>query len=215
VSEARLEAHGVGFDAAAGPLFDGVDLAAFAGQLLVVTGAAGSGKSVFAAILAGALAPARGSVSYLGRPMPPVGHRGDRPSFAPQDGALVAELTATESIGLPMQARRVDRDEIRARTEQWLRALGLTTCADRPVSELSGGQRQRVSIARALASSLPAVVLDEPTAELDAANRAIVRALILAERDRGAAMVVISHDPDVEEVADRSYQLTSNLVEIA
>jgi putative ABC transport system ATP-binding protein len=207
VSEAVVEANGVGFDGDRGPLFDGVNLSAVSGELLVISGAAGSGKSVLAAILAGVIAPARGTVRFEGKPMPEVGERGERPSFAPQDGALVPELTAVESVSLPLQLRGIAASEIDRRVDYWLGALGLAACADRPVSDLSGGQRQRVSIARTLASQSSALIFDEPTAEIDAANRALVLSLMLVARDDGAAVLAVSHDADVAAAANRHFEL--------
>lgn len=139
--------------------------------------------------------------------MPEVGERGERPSFAPQDGALVPELTAAESVSLPLQLRGVTVSEIDRRVELWLGALGLAACADRPVADLSGGQRQRVSIARTFASHSSALIFDEPTAEIDAANRALVLSLMLNARDEGAAVIAVSHDADVAAAADRLFEL--------
>jgi putative ABC transport system ATP-binding protein len=207
VSRAVVEAIGVGFDGDRGPLFDGVSLSADAGELLVISGAAGSGKSVLAAILAGVMSPARGTVLYRNMPMPAVGERGLRPSFAPQDGALVPELTAAESVSLPLQLRGVAPSEIDRRADYWLDALGLAACSDRSVSDLSGGQRQRVSIARTFASQTDALIFDEPTAEIDAANRELVLSLMLSARDEGAAVIAISHDVDVAAVANRLFEL--------
>ncbi|MGB9112425.1 MAG: ATP-binding cassette domain-containing protein [Acidimicrobiales bacterium] len=207
MSEAVVAAFGVGFAGDGGPLFDDVSLSAFKRELIVISGAAGSGKSVLAAILAGVMAPDRGTVQFEGKPMPEVGERGERPSFAPQDGALVPELTAAESVSLPLQLRGVAVSEIDRRVELWLEALGLAACADRPVADLSGGQRQRVSIARTFASHSIALIFDEPTAEIDAANRALVLSLMLNARDGGAAVIAVSHDADVAAAADRLFEL--------
>lgn len=207
MTEAVIEAMGIGFDGDRGPLFDGVSLSASAGELLVISGAAGSGKSVLAAVLAGVMAPDRGVVQFAGRRMPEVGERGERPSFAPQDGALVPELTAAESVSLPLQLRGVAPSEINRRVDHWLGALGLAACTDRPVADLSGGQRQRVSIARTFASQSCALIFDEPTAEIDAANRELVLSLMLGARDEGAAVIAVSHDADVATAANRRFEL--------
>jgi ABC-type lipoprotein export system ATPase subunit len=214
VSAPVLEAVGVGFDGDHGPLFDGVSLSVAQRELLVITGTAGSGKSVLAAILAGVMSPARGVVSFEGEPMAPVGQRGERPAYAPQDGALVPELTAAESVALPLQLRAFAPSEIDRRVEHWLGVLGLAACTDRAVADLSGGQRQRVSIARTFASQSSALIFDEPTAEIDAANRALVLSLMLDARDHGAAVIAISHDSDVEESANRRFELRA-AVELA
>jgi ABC-type lipoprotein export system ATPase subunit len=207
VTEAVIEAIAVGFDSDRGPLFDDVSLSAGAGELLAISGAAGSGKSVLAAILAGVMAPDRGAVNFDGARMPEVGQRGERPSFAPQDGALVPELTAAESVGLPLQLQGLVPVEIERRVEYWLGALGLAACTDRPVADLSGGQRQRVSIARTLASQSNALIFDEPTAEIDAKNRELVLSLMLNARDEGAAVIAVSHDADVTMAANHLFEL--------
>ncbi|MGA8296223.1 MAG: ATP-binding cassette domain-containing protein [Acidimicrobiales bacterium] len=208
MTEAVVEAFGLGFDGDHGPLFDGVNLSVQERELLVVTGAAGTGKSVLAGILAGVIAPHRGRVNFEGAPMPEVGQRGDRPAFAPQDGALVPELTAAESVGLPLQLRGIAAEEIDRRVDYWLGVLGLAACTDRAVADLSGGQRQRVSIARTFATQSDALIFDEPTAEIDAANRALVLSLMLDARDHGSAVIAISHDEDVATGANRLFDLT-------
>jgi ABC-type lipoprotein export system ATPase subunit len=85
--------------------------------------------------------------------------------------------------------------------------VGLDSCASRTVAELSGGQRQRVAIARVLAMNADVIVMDEPTAELDPANRALVMSLLTAELARGASLVVVSHEADVIGRADVVYEL--------
>jgi putative ABC transport system ATP-binding protein len=125
-----------------------------------------------------------------------------RPGLVPQDYGLLATLTAAETVALPLQARALEKGEIRERTSRRLRAAGLEACARRPVSRLSGGQRQRVAIARALALDAPVLILDEPTSELDSANRDLILALLADEARRGCILVVVSHDPDVLERSD-------------
>jgi len=214
VTEGSLEAINVGIDRDEGVLFEGVNLAARSREVLVITGESGSGKSVLAAVLAGVIAADHGEVRFDGTPLPPPGADAPRPAYAPEDGAHVSTLTAAETVGLPLQASRVPRDEVHERVGRWLGAVGLANCADRLVSDLSGGQRQRVSIARALALSAPAIVLDEPTSELDADNRAIVIALLKQERDRGGAIVVVSNDPVLVEAADATFALGAPVIEV-
>jgi putative ABC transport system ATP-binding protein len=179
-----------------GTLLDDVNLTAPTGRLLAITGPSGSGKTTLAHVLAGALRPDRGEVLLGGTPLEQLGP-GARPSFVPQDYGLVATLTAAETVALPLQARGLAKAEIRERASGWIEATGLESCATRPVSDLSGGQRQRVAIARALAMDAPALVMDEPTSELDADNRDLVLSLLGREAENGRILVVVSHDPDV------------------
>jgi len=187
-------------------LFDGLSLNAKAGRILAITGPSGSGKTTLAHVLAGLLPPDRGEVLLDGAPL----SRAAiwlQPSLVPQDYGLVATLTAAETVALPLQARAQPRSEIRGHAARWLEAIGLEACAARPVRELSGGQRQRVAIARALALQAPVLVMDEPTSELDAANRDTVLSLLAREAERGRVLIVVSHDPDLVEQSDDVVEL--------
>jgi ABC-type lipoprotein export system ATPase subunit len=211
VTAVELRATSVGVDVEGRTLLNDVNLVVSSGQMVVVTGHSGSGKSILAHTLAGIIEPDRGEVTHDGTPM-----HGDSPFFArpalvPQDFGLVSVLTCSETVALPLQVRSLAKAEIRERVALWLGALGLESCAKRTVAELSGGQRQRVAIARALAIGTDAIVLDEPTAELDPANRALVLSLLVAELARGAALVVVSHEADVIAQADLVYELPTLL----
>jgi ABC-type lipoprotein export system ATPase subunit len=156
--------------------------------------------------LAGIIEPDRGEVTFSGtslRQRTTLAH----PALVPQDFGLVSALTAAETVSLPLQVRSLAKEEIRDRAATWLGALGLEMCADRTVAELSGGQRQRVAIARALVIGADVLVMDEPTAELDPDNRALVLSLIEHELVRGAVVIVVSHEVDVIERADLVFEL--------
>lgn len=187
-------------------LVEDLSFAAEAGRMIAITGPSGSGKSTLAQVLAGLRPPDRGEVLFDGTPLAQVAPE-SRPALVPQDYGLLAALTATETVALPLQARALAKTEIRARTARWIGATGLEGCAARPVSNLSGGQRQRVAIARALALDAPVLVLDEPTSELDAATRDLVLTLLAAEAKRGCILLVVSHDPDVLERSDEIVEL--------
>lgn len=188
-----LSAVGVDVGAPAGP----VDLSAASGQWVGVTGPSGSGKTVLLEAIAGVRRPRRGQVLLDGAPV--VGPEDF--GVVLQSVGLVPSLTVAETVALPLQVARLPRAEIRRRTGERLADLGLTTAAERLVSQLSGGQRQRVAVAAALAPRPVALLLDEPTAELDAANRARILDLLDAERLGGAIVVVAAGD---EETLARS-----------
>jgi ABC-type lipoprotein export system ATPase subunit len=207
VSPNELRANSLGVDVEGQTLLDDVNLAVSSGEMLVVTGPSGSGKTTLALALAGIIEPDRGEVTLAGRALSRLKDYADRPALVTQDFGLVPVLTAFETIGLPLQARSLERDEIRTRTTRWLDALGLEACASRPVAELSGGQRQRVAIARALAKNSDVLVMDEPTAELDPTNRALLLSLLEAELARGVVMVIVSHEADVIDRADKIFSV--------
>ena len=207
----ELRATSVGVDVAGRALLNDVNLLVSSGQMVVVTGHSGSGKSILAHTLAGIIEPDRGEVTVNGTPMKANSSFSARPALVPQDFGLVSVLTCSETVALPLQVRSLAKEEIRERVALWVGALGLEACAKRTVAELSGGQRQRVAIARALAIGADAIVLDEPTAELDPANRALVLSLLVAELARGTALVVVSHEADVIARADLVYELPTLL----
>jgi putative ABC transport system ATP-binding protein len=202
VSSPELRATSLGVDVEGQILLNDVNLVVASGEMLVITGPSGSGKTTLALVLAGIIEPDRGEVTLAGVPLSMMKDYGDRPALVTQDFGLVPVLTAAETVGLPLQARAIERDVIRERTTRWLSALGLSACAERPVIELSGGQRQRVAIARALAKGAGVLVMDEPTAELDPINRALLLSLLDDELARGVAVVVVSHEADVIDRAD-------------
>jgi putative ABC transport system ATP-binding protein len=94
----------------------------------------------------------------------------------------------------------------------WLEELGLAGRAEHRAEELSGGEQQRVALARALAGGAGLLLVDEPTAELDEANRDRALALLRAAADRGTAVVVATHDPAVVACCDRMLRLTDGRV---
>jgi putative ABC transport system ATP-binding protein len=207
VTGSELRAAAVGMDVDGRVLFDDVSFLVAPGQMLVLTGASGSGKTTLAHTLAGVIEPDRGEVTVAGTPLSMLKGLTDRPALVTQDFGLLSVLTAAESVSLPLQVRSLAKTEIRERVSLWLSALGLQSCANRTVAELSGGQRQRVAIARALVKEADVIVMDEPTAELDAANRALVMSLLAIELTRGAVIVVASHESEIIASADFIYDL--------
>ena len=190
-------------------ILDGIDVRAAPGERLAITGPSGAGKSTLLAILAGLEAPDRGVVR--------LGEEVVRPGAGPvlrrrfgivfQGYGLLSLLTAAENVELVLAARRMRPRDTRARAAGMLAAVGLGARADHLVEELSGGEQQRVAVARALAADPEIVIADEPTAELDAENRERVLALLLGAADRGATVLVATHDPDVWDRCDRRLHL--------
>ena len=178
-------------------VLQGVDLRVAPGQMIAVTGPSGAGKTTLLWVLAALVSPERGEVTIGGDT-----HRDRDETSAvgvvliPQDNALAAVLTAAENVLVPLLAAKVQSEDARELTAWALEIVGLGEAGDQLVEELSGGQQQRVAVARGLAQQGTVVLADEPTSELDAVNRGRIVALLRAEAERGAAVVLATHDPD-------------------
>ena len=163
-----------------------------AGEVLALVGPNGAGKSTLLSLLAGALPPSGGHVAPA-RP-------GVRVGWAPQRPAQYSRLSARENLALFARLERVaDPDEAVGR----LLALVDPGATDRPSGELSAGNQQRLNLAIAFLSDPDVLLLDEPTASLDATQRGRVWELALAVRDRGGGVVFATQALDeVARLAD-------------
>ena len=201
---AAIEGRRVRFGYGAVPVLDGLDVQVDPGQLVVLTGPNGSGKSTLIKLVVGLLSPDAGEVLVLGRPASdPQARRAI--GYAPQGspGRMVLPVSVTEVVasGLVTGWGGGRRDgEVTAALE----AVGMTELGAECVFELSGGQQQRAVIARALVGNRPVLILDEPTTGIDRAFRPQLVEELRRRADAGAAVVVVSHDPDdFHEVCDR------------
>jgi len=180
-----------------------VSLVAPAGRLLVLTGPSGSGKSTLLAVLAGLETPTTGTVHW-GQDL--VGPRQRdlrrRCGLVLQGYGLVSLLSAAENVELVLQARGLAAEQVAERATQALASVGLTEAADHLVEQLSGGQQQRVAVARAVVAEPMLVLADEPTAELDSRTRDRILGVLVAQADRGAVVVLATHDRAVADAAD-------------
>jgi putative ABC transport system ATP-binding protein len=185
-----------------------VTIRAQPGQLIAITGPSGAGKSSLLLSLAGVVVPNQGDVSFDGSAV-----RGRQDAIArgivliPQGNALAAVLTALENVAVPLLARS---ELVRGAHESamaMLAAVGLDEAADQLVDELSGGQQQRLAVARGLAQRGAVVLADEPTSELDSGNRGKVMQLLRAEAERGAIVLMATHDPETAELCDAELRL--------
>ncbi len=191
-----------------GPVLRDVSVTVRPGELLAVTGPSGAGKTTLLAAMAGLLAPVAGQVLVDDDPL-----RGRDDAVArgvvliPQDNGLAAILTAAENVTVAVIATGGSPAEARRGTAEALDLVGLTGHGDQLIEELSGGQQQRTAIARGLALRGDVLLADEVTSELDAANRQRVIDLLRAEADRGAAVVLATHDPEAAAACDRELHL--------
>ena len=187
-----------------------VDFVAYHGQMTMIMGPSGSGKSTLLATLSGLLRPDEGEVHALGENLwSQKPHKVDRfrlkhCGFIFQGFNLFPALDATEQVVQVLKYCGVGKREAFTRATAALEAVGLGQRLRQLPAELSGGEKQRVAIARALAKSPALIFADEPTSALDSENgRVVIELLHKAARERGAAIVVVTHDPRLEAHADR------------
>jgi heme exporter protein A len=173
----------------------GVSTELRAGELVALEGPNGAGKSTLLAVLATVIRPTFGRVSYepLGDDVEAV-----RPElgWVAHESLLYRELTGRENI--EFAARMYGADDGAACERAWTR-VEATAFIDRRVANLSRGQRQRVALARALVHSPSVLLLDEPWTGLDAASAALLERELVAERERGTLVVVVTHAADQAE----------------
>ena len=198
------------------PVFSGVDLRLAAGECLALTGRSGSGKSSLLRCLYGNYGASAGSVAVRHRgewvglsdaqPRQVIEVRRETLGYVSQFLRVIPRVSALDVVAQPLRQLGVGLEEARSRAAGWLARLNL---AERlwhlPPATFSGGEQQRVNIARGLIAEHPVLLLDEPTASLDAANREVVVGLIREACKRGSAVIGIFHDDEVRTaVADRN-----------
>jgi simple sugar transport system ATP-binding protein len=191
----------------------GVSFEAYAGEVTALVGDNGAGKSTLIKCIAGVVHPDEGTIEVNGVPITmtdPLSatHLGIETVY--QDLALAPDLDAAANVFLGREVRRLgilhNHPEMRRRTAHSFQELGVGMVQDMrvPVASFSGGQRQSVAIARAAMWAKHVIVMDEPTAALGVIQTQKVLELINSIRDRGLAVVFVSHNlPQVMEVADR------------
>jgi putative ABC transport system ATP-binding protein len=185
---------------------DDITMTVPADRPVAVTGPSGSGKTVLLHTVAGLIAPTRGEVLLDGMALAVGDDGGCVIGVVLQSHGLASGLTAEENVALPLQARGLHPDETARRCREALATVDLDGAARRVVDDLSGGQRQRVGVARALAMEPDILVADEPTAELDPANRSRVLSLLL-DGPPGRIVLVASNDPEVAGACDEVVHL--------
>jgi len=189
---------------------DAVDLSVHRGEVVLIMGPSGSGKTTLLTMLGGLLRPTTGTVRIGAVEITSLSQaeltamRRRQVGFIFQSFNLIEPLNAHENVEVALNMSGHRGAKVRERAAQVLRDLGLSERLTFSPSQLSGGEKQRVSIARALANNPSLVMADEPTANLDSKNGHDVVVLLRdIAREQQRAVVIVSHDQRIREMADR------------
>lgn len=201
------------------PVLRGVELAVAPGECVALSGPSGAGKSTLMRCLYGNYGVGAGRILIrhagaevdLGAADPRLVRRirRDTLGYVSQFLRVIPRVPCLDIVAEPLAARGVAPEEARARAAALLARLNLPArLHGLPPATFSGGEQQRVNLARGFAPRYPVLLLDEPTASLDAANRAVVIGLIEEAKREGAAIIGIFHDTEVRDrVADRLFEV--------
>lgn len=201
------------------PVFSGLNLEVAAGRCVALFGPSGTGKSTLLRSLYANYKPGGGHIwvrhgddwvdMATAAPHRVLEVRRRTVGYVSQFLRVIPRISARDIVAEPLHSLGVDLEAARAKAEQLLSRLNIPKSMwDLAPATFSGGEQQRVNIARGFAVDYPILLLDEPTASLDAGNRAVVIDLIEEAKARGTAVVGIFHDDEVREaVADRIFDV--------
>jgi putative ABC transport system ATP-binding protein len=199
--------HGAGEEVRA---VDGVSLTIASGEMLALLGPSGSGKTTLLLLIAALLKPDEGAIRYAGRELSSLSESQASEyllhdvGFVFQNFHLMPRVSAVENAARKLMIRGVGMREAQVRAIPWLERVGLADRLERTPETLSGGERQRVALARALASEPSLILADEPTGNLDSGrSEEIVRLLGSIAHERGACVLLVTHDREAAAAADR------------
>jgi sulfate transport system ATP-binding protein len=194
---------------------DQVSLEIQSGSLVALLGPSGSGKSTLLRLIAGLELPDSGKIWLTGNDATNQSVQERNIGFVFQHYALFKHLTVRQNIAFGLDIRKAPKNRVKARVEELLDLVQLSTLGDRYPSQLSGGQRQRVALARALAVEPKVLLLDEPFGALDAKVRKDLRAWLRRLHDEvHVTTVFVTHDQEeAMEVSDEIVVMNKGMVE--
>jgi len=197
----------------------GVDMELVRGELTLLMGPSGSGKTTLLSILGCIMTPTSGHLEVMGTdteglsPEDLAELRREHLGFIFQSYNLFPTLTAIENVRIALDVRGNKGYEAAKRAEEVLRQVGLGHRLMSYPGNMSGGEQQRVAVARAIASSPPIVLADEPTAALDSENgHAVMELLARIAREQDRSVLAVTHDPRTLAYADRVVRIEDGLI---
>ena len=187
---------------------NGISLTIAEGEFVSIIGPSGSGKSTLLNMLGALDVPDSGSITVAGEDLAKSKKlnefRGEKIGFIFQLHNLIPNISVVENIEIPMYTQKMSSKEMRSKALKLLDDVGLKDKDDILPNKLSGGERQRVAIARALANEPSIILADEPTGSLDSKTSSkILKQLIDLHEDNNVTLIIVTHDMDVAELADR------------
>jgi len=201
------------------PVLMGINLHINEGESLAIVGISGSGKSTLLHLLGGLDAPTSGDIQIKGQSIATIKEeercqlRNQSLGFIYQFHHLLPEFSALENVAMPLLIRRMNSKEAYDRAAEMLNQVGLNHRMSHTPGELSGGERQRAAVARALVTKPACILADEPTGNLDRHTASEVFELMLSlNRDVGASLVIVTHDPFLSKQANRTLKLVDGML---
>ena len=193
---------------------DNINIEIKKGEVCCILGVSGSGKSTLLNMLAGLEKPTRGDIIINKNPVNRLSEkelavfRQKYIGFVFQSYNLIPTLTAEENVALPLVFRRVRKGKRIKLSRQMLKMVGLRDRIRHKPTQMSGGQQQRVGIARAFVTKPAVVFADEPTGNLDSKTTVeVMRLMVKMARDNNLTLVIVTHEREIAEYADRIIQL--------
>ncbi len=191
-----------------------------AGEITVIMGPSGCGKTTLLNMIGGLDRLNSGKIIVNGEDIAQYTdnqveqYRRKKIGFVFQFMNLIPELTAEENILLPLELSKTLTPQTAQFVDSLLEIVGLTDRKTHRPDELSGGEQQRVSIAAALANNPDIILCDEPTGELDTDSKRVIMALLrsVIEQFPGKTMIIVSHDSELKEIADRMYYIRDGAI---
>lgn len=216
--QAIIEASGIEKSFGKLKVLKGIDLSVAESEVLSIMGASGAGKSTLLQILGTLSTPDSGSLAIAGIDVLSLDSRllsvfrNTKVGFVFQFHHLLPEFTAIENIMIPALIAGKSMKTAKAEAASLLEELGLSDRSGHKPSELSGGEQQRVAIARALVNRPAVVFADEPSGNLDSVTKQELHRLFFDLRDRhGQTFVIVTHDPELASMCDRSLFMQDGL----
>ncbi len=198
---------------------DSVSLGIYPGEFCLIIGRSGSGKSTMLNMIAGLERPSKGRIRVAGKQIERlsesdlVDFRLSNVGFVFQSFNLFAMHTALDNVAMPLMYKGVNKTSRQKQAKKVLDAVGLKSHMYHMPTQMSGGQQQRVGIARALVTKPKILFADEPTGNLDLkTSREVLRLIREICRERGTTLIMVTHDPEMAQYADRVIKLLDGKV---